>query len=87
MFVCLYDIPPVNCPVDSQDPPTTENPPCRLTFIRPFTDQSVPITGCQGPDNTTKKRILGYTGMDLLMNVQRGHGYGDVCGWRMCKWR
>ena len=26
-------------------------------------------------------------GIDVLTNVQRGHVYGEVCGWRMSKKR
>jgi hypothetical protein len=31
--------------------------------------------------------FLPLTGVDLLTNIQRGHVYGDICGWRMGKRR
>ena len=31
--------------------------------------------------------IVYVIGIDMLTNVQRGHVYGNVCGWRMCKRR
>lgn len=31
--------------------------------------------------------FLPPAGLDMLTNIQRGHVYGEVCGWRMCKRR